>query len=111
MQKDEVAARLAQQASDALLELLEHVRTRPPSDDRFDSSSDSLDTLARAVVAIGDVVDGCTAPSGADEDPDGVAQRTRELATAIVRRRNSLLAENAAVRMRRAAVVSVRRAG
>ncbi|MHC1561788.1 hypothetical protein ACR9E3_22730 [Actinomycetospora sp. C-140] len=110
MQKDEAAARLARQASDALTALLEHTRTRPATSDRFDACSDSLDELARAVMAIGEIVDGCTAPSGGD-DEDGVADRTRELATVIVRRRNSLLAENATARLRRAATVPVRRAG
>jgi hypothetical protein len=111
VQKDEAAARLARQASDALAELLEHVRERPATGDRFDACSDSLDELARAVMAIGEIVDGYTARSRAEEDPDGVAARARELATAIVRRRNSLLAENAAVRLRRAGPVPVRRAG
>jgi hypothetical protein len=109
--KDEAAARLARQASDALAELLEHVAERPTSADRFDWSSESLDELARAVMTVGEIVDGCTSRSLAEEDPDGVAARARELATAIVRRRNSLLAENAAVRLRRAGPVPVRRAG
>ncbi|GAA4801062.1 hypothetical protein GCM10023200_42330 [Actinomycetospora chlora] len=111
MQKDEAAARLARQASDALAELLEHVRERPTTGDRFDACSESLDELARAVTAIGEIVDGCTSRAQAEEDPDGVAARTRELATAIVRRRNSLLAENAAVRLRRTGPVPVRRVG
>jgi hypothetical protein len=111
VQKDEAAARLAQQASDALTELLEHTRTTPAASDRFDSCSETLDELARAVMAIGEIVDGCTSRALDEEDPEGVAARTRELATAIVRRRNSLLAENAAVRLRRSGPVPVRQAG
>jgi hypothetical protein len=109
--KDETAARLARQATGALTELLDHVTERPPSADRFDWSSDALDELARAVMMIGESVDGCTSRSLAEEDPEGVVARTRELATAIVRRRNSLLAENAAVRLRRTRPVPIRRAG
>jgi hypothetical protein len=109
--KDEAAARLARQASDALAELLEHVGDRPAAVDRFDWSSDALDELARAMMTIGEIVDVWTSRSLAEEDPEGVAARTRELATAVVRRRNSLLAENAAARLRRASPVPVRRAG
>jgi hypothetical protein len=111
VQKDEAAARLARQASDALAEMLEHVRARPASSDRFDWSSDALDELARALMTIGEIVDGCTARSLAEEDPEGMAARTRELATAIVQRRNSLLVESAAARLRRGLPAPVRRAG
>jgi hypothetical protein len=112
-QKDEAAEALARRASDAVAELLEHVRARPSAiTDRFDWSSDSLDELARAVMTIGEIVDGCTARSLAEEDPEGVAAATRELATAIVRRRNSLLVESAATRLRRTrAAPPVRQAG
>ena len=110
--KDEAAARLARQASDALAEMLEHSRAHPTGPDRFDWSSDALDELARAVVTIGEVVERCTARSqAADDDPDDIVEATRELATAIVRRRNSLLAENASTRLHRARLVPVRRAG
>lgn len=111
VQKDEAAARLARQASDALAEMLEHTRACPPAADRFDWSSESLDELARAVMTIGEIVDGLTARSLAEDDPEGVAERARELATAIVRRRNSLLAESAATRLRRTRAVPVRQAG
>jgi hypothetical protein len=110
--KDEAAAELARQASDALAALREHIHARPAASDRFDWSSDSLDELARAVMTIGEIVDGCTARSLAEEDPEGVAAATRELATAIVRRRNSLLVESAATRLRRTRPgPPVRRAG
>lgn len=110
--KDEAAARLARQASDALAELLEHSRDHPTGPDRFDWSSDALDELARAVLTIGEVVERCTARSVSDDDdPAEIVEATRELATAIVRRRNSLLAENAAARLRRSQLVLVRRAG
>lgn len=101
VQKDEAAARLARQASDALAEMLDHIRSGPATADRFDWSSDALDELARAVTTIGEIVDGCTARSLAEEDPHGVAARARELATAVVRRRNSLLVEGAATRLLR----------
>jgi len=110
VQKDEAAARFARQASEALAEMLEHVRARPAASDRFDWSSDALDELARALMTIGEIVDHCTSRSLAQEDPEGVAARTRELATAIVQRRNSLLVESAAARLRRAGAVAVRRA-
>ncbi|MFC5141731.1 hypothetical protein ACFPK1_26075 [Actinomycetospora rhizophila] len=109
--KDEAAARLARQASDALAELLEHSRAHPTGPDRFDWSSDALDELARAVLTIGEVVERCTARSVEEDDPAEIVEATRELATAIVRRRNSLLAENAAARLRRSQLVLVRRAG
>lgn len=110
--KDEAAARLARQASDALAEMLEHSRAHPADADRFDWSSDALDELARAVLTIGEIADRVTARSLVDRDePDGVIDAARELATAIVRRRNSLLAENAAARLRLSRMVPARRAG
>jgi hypothetical protein len=110
--RDEAAARFARQASDALAEMLEHSSAHPAGPDRFDWSSDALDELARAVVTIGEIVERSTARSVAEEDdPEEIVQATRELATAIVRRRNSLLAENAAARLRRSQLVLVRRAG
>lgn len=109
--RDEAAARLARQASDALAEMLEHSRAHPAGPDRFDWSSDALDELARAVLTIGEIVERSTARSSADDDgPEDIVAATRDLATAIVRRRNSLLAENAAARRRRAGLVLVRRA-
>ena len=111
MLKDEAAASLAQHASDALAEMLDHGPRRPAEADRFDWSSDVLDELARAVTTIGVIVERYTARSLADEDPESVAEHARELATAIVRRRNSLLAESAAVRRHRAHLGVVRRAG
>lgn len=110
--KDEAAARLARQASEALAEMLEHGRAHPTGPDRFDWSSDALDELARAVVTIGEIVERSTARSLAeDDDPEEILEATRDLATAIVRRRNSLLAENASARLRRARLAPVRRAG
>ncbi|GAA4919764.1 hypothetical protein EV188_103190 [Actinomycetospora succinea] len=112
MHRDEAAARLARQASEALAEMLEHSGAHPSGPDRFDWSSDALDELARAVVTIGEIVERTTARAlPTDDDPEEIVQATQELATAIVRRRNSLLAENAAVRLRRARIVPVRRAG
>lgn len=110
--KDVAAARFARQASDALTEMLEHSRAHPSGPDRFDWSSDALDELARAVVTIGEIVERHTARSLAEEDdPEEILEATRDLATAIVRRRNSLLAENASARLRRARLAPVRRAG
>ena len=109
--QDEAAVRLARQVTDALAELLEHDATRPDGVDRFDWSSNTLDEMARAVIAIGEIVDRCTARSLAEEDPEGIAVKARELATAIVGRRNSLLAESAATRLRRTRPGPVRRAG
>ena len=109
--QDEAAAALARQVTDALAELLEHDPPRPAGVDRFDWSSSTLDEMARAVIAIGEIVDRCTARSLAEEDPEGVAVKARELATAIVCRRNSLLAESAATRLRRTRPGPVRRAG
>lgn len=111
VQQDETAARLARQVTDALAELLEHDPSRPAGVDRFDWSSSTLDELARAVIAIGEIVDRSTARSLAEEDPEGIAVKARDLATAIVARRNSLLAESAAVRLRRTRPGPVRRAG
>lgn len=110
--RDEAAARLGRQASEALADMLEHTRDQPGGTDRFDWSSDALDELARAVVTIGEIVERCTARSLADgDDPEEILEATRDLATAIVRRRNSLLAENASVRLRRARIAPVPRAG
>lgn len=109
--KDEAAERLARQVTDALTEMLEHGPSRPAGVDRFDWSSDTLDELARAVVAIGEIVERSTARALTDEEPDGVVAKARELATAIVCRRNSLLAESAATRLRRTRPVLFRRAG
>jgi hypothetical protein len=109
--KDEAAARLARQASEALAEMLAHSHAHPAGPDRFDWSSDALDELARAVVTIGEIVDRCTSRMPVDDDPEAIVDTTRELATAIVRRRNALLAENAAARLRRAQVIPIRRAG
>ncbi|WP_116708679.1 hypothetical protein [Actinomycetospora cinnamomea] len=87
--------------TDALSAMVDHGTSRPAGVDRFDWSSDTLDELARAVVAIGEIVERSTARSLTEEDPDGIAARARELATAIVCCRNSLLVESAATRLRR----------
>jgi hypothetical protein len=110
VQENEAAVRLARQVTDALSELLEDDQPRPVGVDRFDWNSNTLDELARAVVAIGEIVDRATARSLAEEDPDGVAAKARELATAIVSRRNSLLVESAATRIRRTRPGRIRRA-
>src|ERR1041384_746452 len=52
VEKDEAAAQLARQASEALAGLLEHERTQPPDGDRFDRCSETLDELARALMTI-----------------------------------------------------------
>ena len=109
--KDEVATRLARQASEALAELLEHQRVQPPHGDRFDRCSETLDELARALMTTVEIVEHCTANSPVEEDPEGVTDKARELATAIVRRRNSLLAESAAARLHVVRAAPVRRAG
>jgi hypothetical protein len=111
VEKDEAASQLARQASESLAELLEHQRVQPPDGDRFDRCSETLDELARALMSIGEIVDLCTARSPVEEDPDGLTEKARELATAIVRRRNSLLAESAAARLSVVRAAPVRRAG
>lgn len=108
-QKDETAERLARQVTDLLADMLEHGPSRPADVDRFDWSSQTLDELARAVVAIGEIVERSTARSLTEEDPDGVVAKAKELATAIVCRRNSLLIESAAARLRRTRPAVVRR--
>lgn len=97
MQKDEAAARLARQVSDALVEMLENSPSCPRDADPFDWSSDVLDELARAIGTISQVVDRL---AGGPEDDDAgsppadtIEELARELATAIVRQRNSLLAD------------------
>ena len=111
VEKDEAAREFARQASEALAGLLEHQRTQPPDGDRFDRCSETLDELARALMTIGEIVDHCTARSPGEEDPDGLTAKARELATAIVRRRNSLLAESAAARLNVVRAAPVRRVG
>ena len=111
VQKDEAAERLARQVTEALSDMLEHGSARPAHVDRFDWSSDTLDELARAVVTIGEIVERSTARSLTEEDPDGVVAKARELATAIVCRRNSLLVESASTRLRRTRPGPFRRAG
>lgn len=108
---DEAAARLARQVTETLTEMLEHEACRPDGVDRFDWCSNTLDELARAVDLVGELVERSTARTLTEEDPEGVAAKARELATLIVCRRNSLLAENAAARLRRAGPVPFRRAG
>jgi hypothetical protein len=109
--QDEAAATLARQVTEMLTDVLEQDTCRPEGVDRFDWCSNTLDELARAVEIVGEIVERSTARTLTEEDPEGVAAKARELATAIVRRRNSLLAENAAARLRRASPVPVRRAG
>ena len=111
VEKDEAAVQLARQASEALAGLLDHERTQAPDGDRFDRCSETLDELARALMTIVEVVEHCTANSPVEEDPDGLTEKARDLATAIVRRRNSLFAESAAARLHVVRAAPVPRAG
>lgn len=66
---------------------LGRARVACPADvDRFDWSADLLDELARIALEVGEAA--ATLAGGRDEDIDA---RARELATAIVRRRNDAL--------------------
>ena len=102
MTKDEATARLARQVSEALGQILDTSPECPRGADRFDWSSDVLDELARAVTTIGRVVDRFAGePRSEDawdrmrgaEDGDTIDAMAREFVTAIVRQRNSLLAD------------------
>jgi hypothetical protein len=104
VKKDEATARLARQVSQALDQMLQKSPECPRDADRFDWSSDVLDELARAVTTIGQVVDrfaggprseGASGDTSGADDEDTIDEKARELATAIVRQRNSLLAEGA----------------
>ena len=112
MQKDEAAAHLARQASEALAEMLANSPSCPIDADRFDWSSETLDELARAATVIGQIAQRYTArTTDGDEDPEGVRARATELATAIVRCRNSLVGEGAGARRVRSDAMAGHRLG
>lgn len=100
--RDETAARLALQVSDALDQMLLHCSGCPQDADRFDWSSEVLDELARAVATLGQVVDRLAGGTAAEDDTaaasDSIDGLASELATAIVRQRNTLVAEGASRR-------------
>jgi predicted hydrocarbon binding protein len=77
---------LVRTAHDALAELGRTGGRCPVGVDRFDWSADLLDELARVALEVGEVAS--TLAGGPDDD---VEARARELATAIVRRRNDAL--------------------
>lgn len=78
---------LARQAMEALRRLDAEARTpRPDGVDRFTWSADVLDELARLAEALGGAVEHVSGEPAADAESRG-----RELATAIVAHRNSLL--------------------
>ena len=83
---------LVRSAHDALAELGRAGVTCPEGTDRFDWSADLLDELARVALEVGEVA---AAVCGSPDD-DRVAERARELSTAIVRRRNDALCPLAA---------------
>jgi hypothetical protein len=77
---------LVRSAQQALAELV-HARVTCPADvDRFDWSADLLDELARVALEVGEAA--ATLAGGHDDEIDA---RARDLATAIVRRRNDAL--------------------
>ena len=77
---------LVRGAHEALAEL-GRARVACPADvDRFDWSADLLDELARVALQVAEA----TAMLAGEHDPD-VDARARDLATAIVRRRNDAL--------------------
>ncbi|MEJ2869657.1 hypothetical protein WCD74_17925 [Actinomycetospora sp. OC33-EN08] len=77
---------LVHRAHEALGEIVE-MQARCPADvDRFDWSADLLDGLARVALQVGDA-----AASLSGSEDDELERRSRELATAIVRRRNEAL--------------------
>ncbi len=86
-----------------LAQILADSPQRPHDADRFDWSSDVLDELARAVATLGRVVErfagSVRSEASEDGDTDDVIDaKVQELTTAIVRQRNSLLAERAVSR-------------
>ena len=91
MLRDEAALRHARRVSTTLATIASAGSTCPSAADRFGWSSDVLDEIARAVSTLGDVVEAVTA-----EPDDEVARLADDLATAIVRRRNELLRDDAA---------------
>ena len=108
VKRDEETAKLARQVSQTLAEMLANAPDCPRGADRFDWSSDVLDELARAVDTLGQVVDRFA--GGAQGDAaDPVDAKVRELATAIIRQRNSLLAERPVTRRFHSAPVLPRR--
>jgi hypothetical protein len=78
---------LVRSAHDALAELGRAGVSCPEGTDRFDWSADLLDELARVALEVAEVA---AAVCGSPDDDD-VAERARELSTAIVRRRNDAL--------------------
>ena len=77
---------LVRGAHDALAELGRAPVACPADVDRFDWSADLLDELARVALQVAEA----TATLAGAHDPD-VDARARDLATAIVRRRNDAL--------------------
>jgi hypothetical protein len=77
---------LVHSAHRALAELGSARVACPANVDRFDWSADLLDELARVALEVGEAA--ATLADGHDEDIDA---RARDLATAIVRRRNDAL--------------------
>jgi hypothetical protein len=77
---------LVRSAHEALAELGRARVVCPADVDRFDWSADLLDELARVALEVGEAA--ATLAGGRDDTVDA---RSRELATAIVRRRNDAL--------------------
>jgi hypothetical protein len=82
----QTARDLVRSAQQALAELV-HARVACPANvDRFDWSADLLDELARVALEVGEAA--AALAGGHDDEIDA---RARDLATAIVRRRNDAL--------------------
>lgn len=77
---------LVHRAHEALAEVVQMQARCPEDVDRFDWSADALDDLARVALQVGDVAAEMT---GGEDDE--LERTSRELATAIVRRRNDAL--------------------
>ncbi len=77
---------LVRRAHEALAELGRARVVCPADVDRFDWSADLLDELARIALEVGEA-----AATLAGEHDEAVDARARDLATAIVRRRNDAL--------------------
>lgn len=86
---------LVHRAHEALAEVSRMQARCPAGVDRFDWSADVLDELARVALQVGDVAAEMT--GGEDDD---LERTSRELATAIVRRRNDALVPLAVPRHR-----------
>lgn len=84
---ENTAVALAKTASDALRDLDQHgPHLRPQNTDRFGWSADVLDELARVAELLGRAVEHTTGVSDGD-----VSRHARELATAVIAHRNTLL--------------------